>query len=79
MADGLTQGVHTEFKPWVPQKKKRNYEDVCKTSQWNHHYMYSIVDWRKKTKNQHEEKMIKIMQHEVKENNIKFTKYITSV
>jgi hypothetical protein len=31
MADGLAQGVHPEFKPWVPQKKKRNYEDVCKT------------------------------------------------
>jgi hypothetical protein len=33
MADGLAQGVHPEFKPWVPQKKKRrNYEHVCKTS-----------------------------------------------
>jgi hypothetical protein len=50
-----------------------------KQVQWNHHYRYSIVDWRKKTKNQHEEKLIKIMHHEEKENSVKFTKYVTSV
>jgi hypothetical protein len=41
--------------------------------------MYSMVDWRMKTKIQHEEKMIKIMHHEEKENSIKFTEYVTSV
>jgi hypothetical protein len=41
--------------------------------------MYSMVDWRKKPKNRDEEKIMKIMHHEVKENSRKFTEYVTSV
>jgi hypothetical protein len=37
------------------------------------------VNWRRKTKNQYEKEMIKFMQPEEKEKNIKLTEHVTSV
>jgi hypothetical protein len=70
----VTKGVDTEFKPRVTftHTKKEKMKMYVKQVQSNHYYSCSFVNWRSKTKNLHEKKVIKIMQPEEKERNMKF-------